>query len=389
MKRPPRTILYVHPSDELYGSDRCLLDIVKGLPSNDRAVVILPVDLEYAGALSRELEAAGAIVERLDMLVLRRALLRPGRLPELLRRFATGTLGIARLIRRYDADLLHSNTVAVVCGASAAALTRTPHLWHVHEHIGDEPRSYRMLIRLMVTLFPGRIVANSRSVARALVGASQNRLARTRVVENSVDPSIQPVSRSRRGGEDPVVIGVVGRLSPRKGTAEAIEAARLLAKRGVRFRMRFAGDIPPGRQDLMDEYRRQVESAGLGTHVEFVGQVADIRVELERLDLLLLPSQRPEPFGLVVIEGMAAGLPVVATLNGGGSDDILDHGVTGLYCGREPPSMADALEALIAEPERRRSLGEAGVSVASRRYAQSRYLSDFRSQYDSMARPRS
>ena len=389
MKRSSRTILFVHPSDELYGSDRCLLDIVKGLPSGDRAVVVLPTDLDYAGSLTRELEESGATVERVDMLVLRRALLTPGGLPELVRRFVTGTVGITRLLRRYDADLVHSNTVAVVCGASAAALARRPHLWHVHEHIGDEPCPYRMLIRLMVTLFPGRIVANSGSVARALIGASQNRLGRTRVVENSVDPSIQPNSRSRHDPGRPVVIGVVGRLSPRKGVAEAIEAARLLAGRSARFRMRFAGDVPPGRQDLMDGYRKQVDSSGLGSYIDFAGQVADIRVELERFDLLLLPSQRPEPFGLVVIEGMAAGLPVVATLNGGGSDDILDHGVTGLYCGREPTSMADALEALIADPERRRSLGKAGAAVAARRYAQSRYLRDFRSLYDRTARSRS
>ncbi len=89
------------------------------------------------------------------MLVLRRSLLRPGQLPVLFWRFVLGTLAIVRLLRRYDADIVHSNTVAVVCGASAAALTATPHLWHVHEHIGDEPRLYRMLIRLMLTIFPG------------------------------------------------------------------------------------------------------------------------------------------------------------------------------------------------------------------------------------------
>lgn len=384
-----RTILFVHPSDELYGSDRCLLDIVAGLPASDRAIVVLPTDLPYAGALSRKLDAAGATVERVDMLVLRRAMLRPSGLPALVRRFVVGTRAIIALARQYDADLIHSNTVAVVCGASAAALIRKPHLWHVHEHIGDEPRLYKMLIRLMLTLFPGRIVANSRSVARALIGSSQIRLRRTRVIENSVDPEIEPVARPASTANSPVVIGVVGRLAPRKGTAEAIEAAALLARRGKRFEMRFAGDVPPGRDDLMASYRRQVEALGLGAHVTFLGQVDHVPSQLAQFDLLLLPSQRPEPFGLVVIEGMAAGLPVVATLNGGGSDEILDHGETGLYCGCEPASMADALEALIDDPARRQALGTAAVAVAAKRYARTRYQRDFVRIYEQLAVERS
>lgn len=381
----PRTILFVHPSDELYGSDRCLLDIVTGLPDGDRAIVVLPTDLPYAGALSRELEAAGAAVERADMLVLRRALLRPAQLPELARRFFAGTGEIVDLMRRYDVDRVHSNTVAVVCGASAAALTRTPHLWHVHEHIGDEPRLYKMLIRLMLTLFPGRIVANSRSVARALIGASQVRLRRTRVIENSVDPEIKPVERPIRAPEEPIVIGVVGRLSPRKGTVEAIEAAGLLAGRGKRFEMRFAGDVPLGRDDLMASYREQIEAQHLESYVTFLGQIDDVHSQLAQFDVLLLPSQRPEPFGLVVIEGMAAGLPVVATLNGGGSDEILDHGVTGIYCGCEPASMAAALETLIDNPERRREMGAAAASAAADRYARTRYQRDFVRIYEQLA----
>ena len=380
-----RTILYVHPSDELYGSDRCLLDIVRGLPAGDRAVVVLPTDIPYAGALSRELKAAGAMIERVDMLVLRRALLRPANLPELIRRFALGTARIAGLVRLHDVTLVHSNTVAVVCGASAAMLTGTPHVWHVHEHIGDEPRAYRGLIRLMLSLFPGRIMANSRAVARALVGASQRRLARIRVVENSFNPAIVPVDRSGRDPASPVVIGVVGRLSPRKGTAEAIHAATLLVDRSKRFELRFVGDAPPGQEALQNEYRQQVASLRLEDYVTFVGRVEDVRSQLDAFDILLLPSQRPEPFGLVVIEAMAAGLPVVATLNGGGSDDILDHGRTGLYCGREPTGIAGALERLVDDAALRLRLGAAATKVAAERYSVERYLAGVRRNYDVLA----
>ncbi len=386
MRGTRQTILFVHPSDELYGSDRCLLDIVTGLPERFRAVVVLPTDLEYSGALSHELEAAGATVERVDMLVLRRALLRPGKLPVLLKRLVVGTVRLARLIRREDAVLVHSNTVAVLCGASAAAVTRVPHLWHVHEHIGDEPLPFKALVRTFLTLLPGRIVANSRSVARAVVGGSRQRLRRIQVVENSVDPDIRPVDRSRPTDNRPVVIGVVGRLAPRKGTAEALEAAALLAGRGACFALRFAGDAPPGQEALQASYEEQVVALGLSDYVTFAGQVDDVPSFLAACDILLLPSQRPEPFGLVVIEGMASGLPVVATLNGGGSDEILDHGITGLYCGRDPLAIAAALERLVADRALRKDLGSAAAVVAARRYARTRYQRDFVRIYECLMR---
>jgi hypothetical protein len=384
-----RTILFVHPSDELYGSDRCLLEIVRGLPAGDRAIVALPTDLDYDGALSRELEAAGARVEHVDMLVLRRAMLSPRRLPRLVRRFVVGKLALARIIRRRHVALVHSNTVAVVCGASAAMIARRPHVWHVHEHIGGEPLPYRLLIRLVLAAFPGQIVANSRSVARALIDGSGRLLARTRVIENSVNPEIVPVCRRTPGSPERPVIGVVGRLSPRKGIAEALEAAALLVQRGNVFEMRFVGGPPPGQAERIDEYQALAVRLGLESYVAFAGEVESVTSEYAGFDLLLLPSQRPEPFGLVVIEGMAAGLPVVATLNGGGSDEILRHGRTGFYCGREPEAMAAMLEYALRDAELRRRIGAAAMETARLRYSRERYRSAFRHLYDRLVPPKS
>ncbi|MEZ4570741.1 MAG: hypothetical protein R2849_10530 [Thermomicrobiales bacterium] len=85
---------------------------------------------------------------------------------------------------------------------------------------------------------------------------------------------------------------------------------------------------------------------------------------------------------------MAAGLPVVVTLNGGGSDDILDHGRTGLYCGVDPASIADGLQRLIDDPGVTRGWARAvGVDVARRRYGQDRYRSGIMRVYDSLCSP--
>jgi glycosyltransferase involved in cell wall biosynthesis len=260
-----------------------------------------------------------------------------------------------------------------------------PHVWHVHEHIGDEPRPYRLLIRLILLVFPGLIVANSRSVAQALIGGGGRLLARTRVVENSVNPESVPTCQPARGRTGRPVIGVVGRLAPRKGTAEALHAAALLARRGETFEMRFIGGPPPGQEELARDYHELAARLGVERYVVFAGEVDSVASEYAAFDVLLLPSQRPEPFGLVVIEGMAAGLPVVATLNGGGSDEILRHGRTGFYCGKTPEAMANLLARVLHDDEERHRVGRAAAEAARQRYSSESYRAAIARVYDRLA----
>jgi hypothetical protein len=376
-----RTFLFVHPSDELYGSDRCLLEIVRGLPASDRAIVVLPADLPYHGKLSRALTEAGAEVRRIDMLVLRRSLLRPRNVPTLLRRLSTGTLQLVRVVRGEGVDLVHSNTVAVPGGALAALLTRRPHVWHVHEFLGDEPPVFRMVLRGLLALVPGVVVANSWAVARSVAGGSRRLRRKTTVIENAVFLEIEPAPAREIGPETPVRLGFLGRLTPRKGVAEALAACQLLRWRGLDVSLDLWGAPPAGQEWRLAGYQARAEELGIASAVRFRGETTDVSGVLAEMDILVVPSQRPEPFGLVVIEGLAAGLPVVVTRNGGGSDELLEDGRTGLYCGLTPPEIADAIERVIHDPDLRQALRQASREVAARRFSRVRYTARFQNLY--------
>ena len=365
-----KTILFVHASDELYGSDRCLLAIVKGLPASYRAVVVLPTDVPHPGPLTRELCAAGATVLHRRMLVLRRANLRPRAIPGSIVSFIAGIRTLGRIAHDERATLVHSNTLAVVCSPFAAMLGRRPHLWHVHEFLGDEPKAIRTPLRLLMRLLPGTVVANSRATARS------TGVADVRVIENGV---FLPV-RERVPVEKPT-IGVVGRLSPRKGIAEALQAAAILKRDGHDFGLLIAGGPPPGRGLLRTEYERLAEQLSVAAITTFTGEVPDPAALYAGIDILLVPSQRPEPFGLTIIEGMAAGCAVVATRNGGGSDEILEDGVSGIYCEPDPESIAEALRGLLAAPDMRERIAGRAQEVARERYSAERYVAEMLQTY--------
>jgi len=115
-----------------------------------------------------------------------------------------------------------------------------------------------------------------------------------------------------------------------------------------------------GEEAYEADLRRQVELLGIGANVEFTGFTRDIPGILRTIDIVVHASITGEPFGQVIIEGMAAGKPVIAT-RGGGVPEIITHGENGLLTPMgDFDALADALLYLLQNPDVARRIGLAG-----------------------------
>ena len=153
------------------------------------------------------------------------------------------------------------------------------------------------------------------------------------------------------------VVGLAGRLGdPRKRVPLLVEAVAVLARRGVPVRLRLAGEVPRYLPPL-------VERLGLTASVELLGFVADSALPdfYRSLDVFALPSSQ-EGLGIVGVEAMACGVPVVTAARGCGPDDYVLDGVTGFFAEADAQSLADKLAAVIADRDRRTALSHAGRS---------------------------
>jgi glycosyltransferase involved in cell wall biosynthesis len=172
---------------------------------------------------------------------------------------------------------------------------------------------------------------------------------------------------SEQSGDGPLelprdvpIVGLVGRLQPWKGQDRLLRAQALLRDRGVDMHLVIVGGDAWG---LSSEYAASlpglIAELGLSERVTQTGQVPDAGPYVEQLDVLVNASD-PEPFGIVLLEGMARGVAVLA-VDSGGPAEFIRNGETGLLArSGDPTALADALEPLLRSPERRAELARAG-----------------------------
>lgn len=384
----PFTILFVHQSAELYGSDRVLLSLLDGLdPARYQRIVVLPGDGPLAGALAER----GVETHLGPVCKVSRATFSPVGLLRLAAEARRSVRHLDRALAGRRADLVHSNTLAVLGGALWAWLRRTPHLWHVHEII-THPTPARFLFPRLARALAHTVVTNSRATAEALAAGLPGVRAKTVVARNGIpappDPDPERSAALRRdmgAGPQDILVALVGRINRWKGHALLVEAMELAAREHPTLRVAFVGSPPPGQDHFLDALRRRVETSPARDRFRILDFTPDVWNVWDAADLAVVPSLEPEPFGLVAVEAMAQGRPVIAAGHGG-LVEIVEHEATGLlFPPGDASALARALARLAGNPGLRRTMGDRARARAQDAFGEAYFQAAFRGIYASLA----
>lgn len=386
-------LLFVHSSNELYGSDLVLLELVRRLDRRRYApFVVMPQDLPYEGRLAAALAAAGVPHATVNMAVLRRRYMTLRGSLGLLARLLVGTRALWRLMRDQGTALVHSNTSAVWCGALASGLGRVPHVWHVHEIVQRPPFVRRLLARL-IAWRADRVVVISEAVGSHLLRDVPHLRERMVTIPDAVDSErFHPHNDGRavraewRLGEEEVLFGIVGRVHYWKGQDDFLDAAPLVLREVPQARFAIVGDVVPGEEQRRRALQAQAAALGIADRVIWAGYREDMPQVMAALDVLVLPSTSPEPFGMVLLEAMATARPVIATAHGGPLEIVTPEETGLLVPPRQPAELARAMVRLARDPALRRRLGEAGRARVTSQYTFQRHVAAFESLYDEILR---
>lgn len=242
---------------------------------------------------------------------------------------------IHQAINDWPPDIVqtHSYRMTVVAAALRLSGARWPWIGFFHGATAENyrVRLYHRLDRCLLGMADA-IVVMSQAHARQFSHYGK----RVHVVHNAVIPIVPPITGKgkelvQQAGRP--MLGVAGRLSYEKGVDVFLEACKLLADNGESFTAGIAGEGPE-----LESLLARRDALGLADRVRFWGPVADMRVFYRAVDLLVIPS-RSEGLPNVLLEALAADLPVVST-SVGAIPEVISNELTGILV---PPDDSTAL----------------------------------------------
>ena len=361
-------ILYLDHTAQIGGGELSLLSWLKHEPATAR--VLLFEDGPYR-ALLESSDIAVDIFSSSEPIAIRRgsglsALVRA--VPSIVRfraRLRTRTAGF---------DVLYANSQKAFFMSALALRRRQKLVWHLRDILTAEhfSRSLRRLAVFTANRFATVVIANSQSTADSFVAAGGDP-TKVKVVYPGIDPTpfdsvsevgVRALSEDLWPSAD-LTAGIFGRITEWKGQLILLEAISALP----RFQAVIIGDALFGEQAYKDVLIERASRADLKGRVHFLGFRKDIPTLMRAIDIAVHASVAPEPFGRVIVEGMLARKPVIATRAGGAAEIIRDQIDGILVTPGSVSEMHSALERLQTDPALRMRMAQAGRQRAEASYS--------------------
>lgn len=297
------------------------------------------------------------------------------------------TLRIVLLVRRRGIHLIHlNNGFGPAEALFASRLTGVPCVVHLRDfYRGQFP------IGSLVDRQVARVIAVSDAVAASLSGTRIDARRVTTVHDpvdlEAIDRGASARERIRREcgiSESEVAVGIFGRVVPWKGQLEFVEALVRAMREEPSVRAMIVGDGSDGGPGYLGRVRERIERSGLADRFVLTGYRESVEEYYAAVDVVVHASVTPEPFGMVVPEGMAARRPVIAS-DAGGPREVITHGSDGLLVpAGDPAALAAAIRTLCRDPSLRARTGHRAREVALARFGVEANGATIRRVYDDL-----
>jgi len=339
-----RNILFYYSSQQVHtGSPKVLMRLIEGL---DQAVHKPFFLAGHEGELCRELIKKGAVpVWGETGQIAKSAFIRN----------MTNIFRLIRLLRKYRIELVHMNELGWNSELSLAAwLMGIPIIHHIHN---PEKLSRKNLNCYLGTkfLFVSRALADQCN-AGTILGSKAEIVYNPITVEKFAKG--RSIRRELGVPDNSPVVGSVAQICRRKGIDIIIETAAQLKRIKPEVWFLVVGPDALGEEEFASQMRKRVLDLGLGDQFKFCGPMDDVENFLASIDVFFLPT-RSEPFGMVIAEAMAAGVPVVSS-KVGGIPEIIPDDSCGLLSDAGSCNFHHEIVRLLEDPEKTQSIEQKG-----------------------------
>jgi glycosyltransferase involved in cell wall biosynthesis len=386
-----KSILFIHQSAELYGSDKTMLYFLSELDKTKYFPVIV---LPFEGPLKTELEKNNIKVVIAPVLKLYRKMFTPKNGIKFLKEYKEGIKALDNLHNEHDFKLVYSHTLAALIGIIFANKRKIKHLWHVQEIIA-KPKFFNLAFKKILSLECNqKVVYDSIATMNFWISNNKTLTAKSEVVWNGIEvKNIQTFTNEELldvrknfflSNKDEIIIALVGRINSWKGQQLLLSAFNILSKTIPNIKLVYLGSAPPNQEIFEINLKKKIKELNLEEKVIVIPFQKDITKFWSSIDIAVVPSTEPEPFGMVVIEAMLAKKPVIAS-NHGGPTEIVINNETGLLI--EPNNeilLADGIQKLIENKELRNSFSEKGFERVLSTFSLESHVNHFEKIFNEM-----
>jgi len=277
--------------------------------------------------------------------------------------------------QQYKVRLVHLNNImgSQLAGILAAKFLKVPCVAHLRdfEEVDKVTKLYAKLINSHIAI-SGAIKDN---LSRLAVREDNIVIIHDAIDINDFDKNISCdyLRKEFNLGDQEKLFGIFGRVIEWKGIREFVRAAALVFQSLPKAKGFIVGDFSDGDKAYIKEVRELITHYGLDNHIILTGYRKDVPAIMQLMDVIVHASIKPEPFGMVLIEGMAMGKPIVATKMGGPLDIVID-GQTGFLV--EPgdiKNMANSVLRILAEKPLAETMGRDGLDRVTALFTKERY----------------
>ena len=389
-------VVYLNPSGRMGGAEVALLDMLASIRQAQpewKLHLIVSDDGEVAakartlGVFTTILPFPASLARLGDASAGGPAGNSKGRL-RLLAQLLFASIGVAvyvtrlrKMLSRLEPELIHTNGFKMHLLGAMAKGRVVPQIWHFHDYLKARP-----LMATLIKLFRKRCsmaLANSDSVRLDVTGVCGDGLP-IQTIYNGIDTTnfspqgdsidLDLLSGLPAAGPHTIRVGMLATLARWKGHETFLRAISLLTP-DLPLRGYIVGDAlyqTDASQYSIEELKALSRRLGVSSRIGFTGFVNSPATAMRSLDILVHASTQPEPFGLVIVEGMACGRAVIVS-EAGGVMELIEAGINALG---HPPGdavrLSERLTELATDPGLRARLGEAGRSTAEQRFNRTR-----------------
>ena len=362
-----KSILFIHQSAELYGSDKTILMFISSLDKQKyKSIVVLPFD----GPLKREFEKNGIEVVIAPVLKLYRKMFTPTNILKFFKEYKEGLKTLNELHKKHNFNIVYSHTLAALIGIVFAKKNNIKHLWHVQEIIAKPVIFNKGFVKLLSIKANDVAVYDTRTTMEFWIKNNPRLAKKSEFVCNGLDikqkpePNIENSLKIRNDyfkvNQNELVIALVGRINSWKGQQLLLEAFNKIAQKYNNIKLVYLGSAPPNQEFFETDLKNKISEYGLNERVIIIPFQENIWPFWDSIDIAVVPSTEPEPFGMVAIEAMLSKKPVVAANHGGLTETVLHNHNGLLFEPNNAESLAISLEELINDESKRKQFGENG-----------------------------